>query len=50
MYKCFMCGKMISYLDIRYHTADKTKIFCGANCSHTYFMELKEKENGKDEV
>ncbi len=47
MYKCFICGTMVFPQDIKYHTADKTKIFCGAECSVKYFSELKENKNGK---
>ena len=44
-----MCGLDVQPFDVKYHTADRTKVFCGAECSHTYFMELKkkEKEDGK---
>ena len=44
-FKCFMCGLDVQPFDVKYHTADRTKVFCGAQCSHTYFLELKEKEN-----
>ena len=27
---------------IKYHTADKTKVFCGAKCSVKYHAEAKE--------
>ncbi len=47
MYKCATCGNVVNYLDIKYHTADKTKIFCGASCSLTYYQQLKEKEDGE---
>ena len=50
MYKCYTCSKMVFPQEIKYHTADKTKIFCGAEFSLAYFTELKalkEKENGE---
>ena len=50
MYQCFICSEIVNFLDIKYHTADKTKIFCGASCSLTYYQQLKEKEDGKDEI
>tara|TARA_Y100001937_G_C7068778_1_gene307354 strand:+ start:77 stop:229 length:153 start_codon:yes stop_codon:yes gene_type:complete len=50
MYNCFVCKAMVFPQDVKYHTADKTKVFCGAECSVKYFSQLKENNNGKDEV
>ena len=47
IYKCFTCGASVMVQDIKYHTADRTKIFCGASCSLAYYQELKEKKNGE---
>ena len=44
---CSTCSKQLAVGDIKYHTADKTKIFCGASCSLTYHQQLKEKEDGE---
>ena len=47
MFKCYTCDKLLLVGNIKYHTADKTKIFCGASCSLTYYQQLKEKEDGE---
>jgi hypothetical protein len=47
MYKCFTCGVSVSIVDIKYHTAERDKVFCGPQCSLTYYQQLKEKENGE---
>ncbi len=49
-YRCTTCNVIVPMPDIKYHTADRSKVFCGAQCSLTYFQqlkELKEKENGE---
>lgn len=33
VFMCSQCGKAVDVNDIKYHTADKMKIFCGAECS-----------------
>ena len=43
MYKCYVCGLSLMLGMIKYHTADKTKVFCGAECSVKYHREQKEK-------
>ena len=40
---CKTCNKSIAVFEIKYHTADKTKVFCDAYCSHEYYQ--KEKAN-----
>lgn len=47
-FKCFMCGLDVQPFDVKYHTADRSKVFCGAQCSLTYFQELKELKEKKD--
>jgi len=49
-YRCTTCNVPVPLHEIKYHTADRSKVFCGPACSLTYFQELKElkeKENGK---
>ena len=49
-YRCNTCNTIVPMHEIKYHTADRSKVFCGAQCSLTYFQqlkELKEKENGE---
>lgn len=48
--KCFVCGLDVQVHEIKYHTADRTKVFCGAECSVKHHAEIKEANNGKDEV
>ena len=40
---CSQCGKAVDVNDIKYHTADKIKIFCGAECSVNWHHTNKEK-------
>tara|TARA_B110000444_G_scaffold227746_1_gene233081 strand:- start:852 stop:1004 length:153 start_codon:yes stop_codon:yes gene_type:complete len=50
MYRCTTCNVPVAMQDIKYHTADRSKVFCGPACSLAYFIELKElkeKENGE---
>lgn len=47
MYKCFICGVFVLAQNVRYHTADKTKIFCGAECSLKHHQSLKEDKDGE---
>tara|TARA_B110000285_G_C14883011_1_gene494858 strand:+ start:199 stop:333 length:135 start_codon:yes stop_codon:yes gene_type:complete len=44
MYKCAVCNKRTHASDIKYHTADKTKIFCGAECSLKYHLLNREEK------
>ena len=48
MLKCYCCDKMVVVGMVKYHTADKTKIFCGAECSLKYYTHLREEENEKE--
>ena len=47
MFKCYSCDKMILVGTVKYHTADKSKVFCGAECSLKYYTQLKEEDNEK---
>lgn len=42
---CTTCKRQIAVHDIKYHTADQTKVFCDAYCSHEYHQSLRETEN-----
>lgn len=48
MLKCYTCDKLLLVGNIKYHTADKTKVFCDAYCSHAYYVNLKEDNNEKE--
>jgi hypothetical protein len=48
MLKCHCCDNMVVVGMIKYHTADNTKIFCGAECSLKYYTHLREEENEKE--
>ena len=48
MFKFYSCDKMILVGTVKYHTADKSKVFCGAECSLKYYTQLKEEENEKE--
>ncbi len=45
IYKCAVCDKPLIVENIRYHTADITKVFCDAYCSHEYHRKENEKTN-----
>tara|TARA_B100000927_G_C16327856_1_gene414048 strand:+ start:377 stop:520 length:144 start_codon:yes stop_codon:yes gene_type:complete len=47
MYKCFICGEFIVAQAVKYFTADRTKIFCGAECSLKHYQSIKENKDGK---
>ena len=47
MYRCTTCNVPVAIQDIKYHTADRSKVFCGPECSLTYYQQLKEKEDGE---
>jgi len=48
MYPCNICGKKLHGTDIKYHTADQTKVFCGAECSLKYYTHLREEKNEEE--
>jgi len=43
--KCQICKKPIDIQDVKYHTSREegspVKVFCGAECSLKYYMEIK---------
>ena len=45
MLYCFVCESILLPMNIKYHTADKSKFFCGAECSLKYHAEQKEKKH-----
>ena len=45
--KCFVCGLDVQVHEVRYHTADRTKVFCGAECSLKHYQSLKENKDGE---
>lgn len=48
MFKCYTCDKLLLVGDIKYHTANKTKVFCNATCSHAYYTNLREDKNEEE--
>jgi len=45
---CSQCTELVAEYEIKYHTADGTAIFCGAECSLKYYQQRKENEGSVD--
>lgn len=45
VYPCHTCGKLIIASQIKYYTADASKVFCDAYCSFEHYKKLEESKN-----
>ena len=44
--KCYECSTIVNIQDVKYHTADGSKVFCGPKCSLDFHQrERNEKTN-----
>lgn len=47
---CSECGKATNVKDLKYHTADMKKLFCGAECSVNWHNKNNNEERRTDRV
>ena len=46
--KCFECMTIVIIQDVRYHTQDGTKVFCGPKCSLDFHHREKNEKTDND--